>query len=168
MRAKALTFKRAKRLRREMNLPEVVLWDCLRSGKLNGLRFRRQHPIGAYILDFYCPSAKLAVEIDGEGHAHPAQTDHDRARDNWLASQGVRMLRFPATAVLDEEALLQVLGEIAAAAAPSTASRSPSPASRRRNKYGAALPLARPEKLGDLSSSPVYGGGGPRSGGGGA
>ena len=114
MRAKVLTFKRAKRLRREMTLPEVVLWDCLRQGRLNGLRFRRQHPIGAYILDFYCSSAKLAVEIDGEGHAHPRQASHDGARDRWLASQGVRMLRFPATAVLDEEALAGVLGEIVA------------------------------------------------------
>ena len=137
MRAKILTFKRARRLRKGVSLPEVVLWDHLRQGKLNALRFRRQHPMGAYILDFYCPSARLAVEIDGGGHSHSDQARHDFARDRWLVGKGVRMLRFAAAGVLDNEALPSVLGEIAAAA-PSTVwllrasasqSRSPSPAS---------------------------------------
>jgi very-short-patch-repair endonuclease len=100
-----------------MTLPEVALWDCLRKGRLSGLQFRRQHPLGSYILDFYCPLSRLAVEIDGEGHGHPDQQRHDRARDAWLRSRAVRTLRFPATSILDRDALLGVLGEIAQAAA---------------------------------------------------
>ena len=127
MRAKALSFKRARRLRREMSLPEVILWDGLRKGRLRALRFRRQHPIGAYILDFYCASSRLAVEIDGAGHGHPTQADHDKVRDRWIESQGLRVFRVPAATVLDEEGLADVLADIEAAAAPSPASRSPSP-----------------------------------------
>ncbi len=139
MRAKIVTFKRARNLRREMSLPEVVLWDHLRKGRLAALRFRRQHPIGSYILDFYCPSTRLAVEIDGEGHGHPDQESHDQARDRWLVSRGLKVLRFTAASVLDDETLPGVLGEIEAAAAPSTAfGGSPSPASRVRIKRGGA------------------------------
>jgi very-short-patch-repair endonuclease len=98
-----------------MTLPEVVLWECLRKGRLNGLQFRRQHPLGSYILDFYCPGARLAIEIDGQGHYHPDQQLHDRARDAWLRTKAVRVLRFPATSVLDKEALSGVLEEISAA-----------------------------------------------------
>ena len=122
MRAQALTFKRAKRLRREMGLPEVILWDCLRKGRLVRCRFRRQHPIGVYI---YCVSARLAVEVDGEGHGHPSQIGHDMARDRWLKAQGLRVLRIAATAILDHETLSGVLAEIEAAAAPSTPSSPP-------------------------------------------
>ncbi len=101
MRAKVLTFKRARRLRREMTAPEVVLWDVLRGGRLGGLRFRRQHPIGSYILDFFCPVAKLAVEVDGEGHANPEQARRDDARSRWLNERGIRVLRLPATAIMN-------------------------------------------------------------------
>ena len=62
MRASILTFKRARTLRRKMTLPEVLLWQELRGGRLNGLHFRRQHPVGPYILDFFCAAARLAVE----------------------------------------------------------------------------------------------------------
>jgi Protein of unknown function (DUF559) len=64
MRAPNKAFSRARKLRREMTLPEIVLWQALGKGRLAGLRFRRQNPIGPYILDFYCPSARLAVEVD--------------------------------------------------------------------------------------------------------
>jgi very-short-patch-repair endonuclease len=116
LRGAILTFKRAKRLRREMTLPEVVLWECLRKGRLNSLQFRRQHPIGPYILDFFCPSARLVVEIDGEGHGHPDQERHDQARDRWLAVKGLRVLRIPASSVLDKEGLHGVIFDIAEAA----------------------------------------------------
>ncbi len=116
MRAPTLTQKRARRLRRQMSLPEVILWDCLRKGRLTSLRFRRQHPLGLYIVDFYCPSARLAVEIDGEGHGHPDQERHDQARDRWLASEGVRVLRIPAASVLDDDELIGVLRNIEATA----------------------------------------------------
>ncbi len=83
---------RAKRLRREMTTPERVLWSKLRNGQLDDLKFRRQRPLGPYILDFYCPEAYLCVEIDGEQHAH--QREHDHRRDDFLRESGVETLRF--------------------------------------------------------------------------
>jgi very-short-patch-repair endonuclease len=84
-----------------MTPPELRLWGVLRGDTLGGPRFRRQHPMGPYILDFYCPAAKLAIEVDGEGHGHPDQAGHDLRRDRWLAEQGVRMLRVAAVDVRD-------------------------------------------------------------------
>jgi very-short-patch-repair endonuclease len=134
MRAPIVTFKRARALRRKMTLPEVVLWQALRGGCLDGLRFRRQHPIGPYILDFYCPSTRLAVEVDGAAHDNAAQVRHDECREAWLAQQGIRVMRFMAADVLKDDRLEGVLLAIAQAAAPSTAfGGSPSPASRGRN-----------------------------------
>ena len=134
MRAPVLTLKRARQLRREMTLPEVLLWERIRGGRLNGLRFRRQHPIGPYILDFYCTSARLAVEIDGAGHDHESQWAHDKRRDRWLGENRIRVLRTPARDILNDEAIEGVISSIAQAAAPSTASRSPSPALRAREE----------------------------------
>ncbi len=85
-----------------MSLPEVLLWGAIRGGRVEGCRFRRQHPIGPYVLDFYCSSVKLAVEIDGLAHDQPDQMRHDARRDAWLAQQGVRVLRLPARYVLDD------------------------------------------------------------------
>ena len=68
-------YKNARRLRRELTLPEKLLWVRLRRSDLN---FRRQHPIGHYVLDFYCPAAKLAIEVDGAAHDfgdRPARDD---------------------------------------------------------------------------------------------
>ena len=127
MRAAILTEKRAKSLRRAMSLPEVILWTELRRRNL-GVRFRRQHPFGAYILDFYCPSLKLAIEVDGAAHDDPQALRHDLARDAWLNRQGVQVLRYPAAAILNDEALEGGLEQIAAhAAAPTTAFGGPPP-----------------------------------------
>src|SRR5579871_5487905 len=101
MRAPALTLERARELRRRMSPPEVIVWQNLRGGRLNGIRFRRQHPIGPYILDFYCSSARLAVEIDGVGHNAEDRVRHDERRSAWLAAQGVRVVRVAAPDVLD-------------------------------------------------------------------
>ncbi len=116
IRAKIITFKRARLLRREMTVPEVLLWSSLRGGRLGGLRFRRQHPIGDYILDYYCPSAKLAVEVDGEGHGHPEQARHDEARDRRLESKGVRVLRLSARSIMHINERAGVLADIERAA----------------------------------------------------
>ena len=121
MRAPERTFYRAKRLRRGMSLPEVVLWQHLRASKLGGMRFRRQHPIGAYILDFYCAEQHLCVEVDGAAHDAPERAAHDDRRTAWLATNGIRVLRFPAADVLNDKYLEGVLQMIALAAAPSTA-----------------------------------------------
>lgn len=82
-----------------MTLPEVLLWQALRT-RPNGLKFRKQHPAGAFVLDFYCASARLTIEVDGEYHADPAQIERDRRRDAWLASRDVRVLRVPAAEIL--------------------------------------------------------------------
>ena len=96
------TLRFARHLRRHMSPPELRLWAELRSRKLNGLRFRRQHPIGPYVLDFYCDPAALAVELDGEGHWRGDQPDRDRRRDAWLAARGVETLRIEAWEVRDD------------------------------------------------------------------
>ena len=80
------TIRRAKRLRRTLTPPEARLWVALRQ-KPDGLKFRRQHPIGRYVLDFYCDAAKLAVELDGAAHEVVDIVDiavRDRRRDAWL------------------------------------------------------------------------------------
>ncbi len=131
MRTGDLTLERAKCLRHEMTLPEVVLWQHVRRGRLEG-RFRRQHPVGPYVLDFDSSKARLAVEVDGAGHGHPDRVRHDRARDSWLRRRGIKVLRFAAADVLNNDALEGVLARIAAAVAspgraPSTTFGGPLP-----------------------------------------
>ena len=89
----------ARRLRRRMSLPEVLLWKVLR-GSGTGLHFRKQHPLGPYVVDFYCDEAKLAVEVDGYSHGTDDQPERDARRDAWLAEKGVRTLRISAREVL--------------------------------------------------------------------
>jgi very-short-patch-repair endonuclease len=90
---------RARKLRRKMTLPEVLLWRILRQRPYS-LKFRRQHETGDYTLDFYCSDARLAIEIDGKVHDHPDQVEHDRRRDEWAARPGIDTLRVPASEVL--------------------------------------------------------------------
>jgi very-short-patch-repair endonuclease len=99
-----------------MTRPERTLWALLRRNQL-GLHFRRQHPIGPFVLDFYCARAKLCVEIDGPVHAD--QPERDQRRTAWLAGEGIRVLRFTVEAVDGEPAA--VLAAIARVAPPSTA-----------------------------------------------
>jgi very-short-patch-repair endonuclease len=96
-RAENGTTGRARTLRRQMTLPEVLLWRALRK-RPRGLKFRRQHPSGVYILDFFCSDARLAIEIDGETHA--TATERDGVRDAWFAATGIATLRIPARDVL--------------------------------------------------------------------
>jgi very-short-patch-repair endonuclease len=84
---------KARQLRRIPTEAEKVLWKALRRDQL-GVSFRRQHPIGRYVLDFYCPSVGLAIEVDGGQHAAGHQKESDLRRDQWLSANGVRMLRF--------------------------------------------------------------------------
>ncbi|ACL96342.1 endonuclease domain-containing protein [Caulobacter vibrioides] len=104
------TVTTARRLRREMSPPEARLWAALRRGGLDGLKFRRQHPMGRCVLDFYCPSLKLAIEVDGYAHCINERPTRDAARDQWLLAQGVRTLRIPAHDVL--ESVEGALGQI--------------------------------------------------------
>ena len=98
----------ARRLRKNMTPAEERLWSALRNKQLNGLRFRRQHPMGDFILDFYCPSCKLVVEVDGEIHGD--RTDYDDARTDKLAEYGYTVLRFSNEQVMND--LARVLAEI--------------------------------------------------------
>ena len=115
MRAPIVTLKRARRLRRNMTLPEVLLWQALRNNSLCDARFRRQYPFGPYILDFYCTTSKLAVEVDGAAHDDFERAVKDRVRDRSLADAGIKVLRFNARDVLDEHSRPDVLDTIAAA-----------------------------------------------------
>ncbi len=90
----------------------------MRGAGPGGLRFRRQHPVGPYVLDFYAPRAKLAIEVDGTAHDLPSQATRDASRDAGLAARGIRVLRFNATDVLDANRREDVLMTIAAAATP--------------------------------------------------
>ena len=93
MRTQDLTYKRAKRLRRALTPQEVGLWVRLKNRKLAGFKFRVQHPIGPYILDFYCAEARLAVEIDGRTHWSAEQAAHDARRDAYFLEMGIQTLR---------------------------------------------------------------------------
>ena len=83
----------ARNLRSNMTDAEARLWRALRRDQLNGLHFRRQHPIGPFIVDFYCPSLRLAVEVDGGQHAEQVKQADDR-RTRWLADKGVVVVRY--------------------------------------------------------------------------
>ncbi len=89
----------AKRLRKQMTPPEIALWLALRANE-EGLRFRRQHAAGPYVLDFYCAPARLAIEVDGEAHNHGNRPERDAARDAWLVAQYIRVLHYPAREML--------------------------------------------------------------------
>lgn len=92
----------ARAFRRHMTPPEVRLWTRLRGKRLQALKFRRQHPIGPFVLDFYCAEARLAVEVDGQAHLHPDRIEHDRRRTLWLQKQGIRVVRLAAEDVRAE------------------------------------------------------------------
>lgn len=86
-------------MRKAMTEPEVMLWSRLRGRGPDQPTFRRQHPFGSIILDFYCPAARLAVEVDGATHWDDAARAKDEARDRWLMGQGIRIHRVPAGSV---------------------------------------------------------------------
>ena len=102
--------RNAKRLRNEMTPPEIGLWLALRNNDA-GLRFRKQHAAGNYVLDFYCAPARLAVEVDGEASSRGDQPDRDAVRHRWLATHDVRVLRYPASDVLSnlESVVLEIM-----------------------------------------------------------
>ena len=84
----------ARTLRRDSTDPERILWGALRSRRLNGIKFRRQFPFHQFVLDFYCDESRLGVELDGGQHAEPENEARDAERTAFLASYGVKVLRF--------------------------------------------------------------------------
>jgi very-short-patch-repair endonuclease len=98
-RAQSRTITNARRLRREMSLTEVLLWRVLHQ-RPAGLKFRRQHGSGAFVLDYFCSDARLAIEIDGMAHAMGNRPKRDETRDAWFSKAGIATMRIPAEAVL--------------------------------------------------------------------
>ncbi|HTL73322.1 MAG TPA: endonuclease domain-containing protein [bacterium] len=84
----------ARRLRKVETWAEKLMWRWLRDRRFSGCKFRRQHPIGIYSLDFFCEEAALNVELDGSQHGFPDQRKHDQEREKFLASRGIKTLRF--------------------------------------------------------------------------
>ena len=83
---------RAQQLRTTPTEGEIRLWSRLRGKQIEGFRFRRQQPVGPYVVDFFCPSAKLVIEVDGGQHGERAR--QDAARSRWIEGRGYRVLRF--------------------------------------------------------------------------
>jgi very-short-patch-repair endonuclease len=95
---------RAKALRQDMTDAERIVWHAVRAHRVNGAAFRRQAPIGPYVVDFVCHTAKLVVEVDGGQHFEPRQAAYDARRGAYLASQGYRVLRFNNVDVIKNKA----------------------------------------------------------------
>ena len=85
---------KARRLRASTTDAEHRLWDILRDRRLAGAKFRRQHPIGRYVLDFYCAAARLAIEVDDKHHREPEAIEYDTERAKMLAARAIRVPRF--------------------------------------------------------------------------
>ena len=96
----------SREMRREPTEAETLMWQRLRGRRLNGWRFRRQHPYERFILDFYCAEAKLVVEIDGAIHLTKKQQIYDRERTIWLEVSGFNLIRFTNAQVLDQTELV--------------------------------------------------------------
>jgi very-short-patch-repair endonuclease len=96
MRAPTRTIEKARRLRRNLSLPEARLWRCLKTRGPAQPVFRRQHPVGPYVIDFYCAKARLAVEVDGLGHDMGSRPTRDLRRGAWLTARGITLVRIPA------------------------------------------------------------------------
>src|SRR5215468_4432681 len=97
-------------LRKNLTPAEARMWSILKNSKLDGRKFRRQHSVGPYILDFYCASEKLAIELDGAGHFTGWGAQCDRERRLFLEQFGISVIRFENNMVFDEEEW--VLGNI--------------------------------------------------------
>jgi very-short-patch-repair endonuclease len=109
--ATAATFENARNLRKVLTNAEELLWQELRNRKLQGLKFRRQHPISHYIADFYCAEKQLVIEVDGSIHNSKEAKEYDEARTRDLASMGIHVLRFTNDEV--EKGIPSVLDRIA-------------------------------------------------------
>jgi len=132
MRHRTLISNRARTLRKAMSEPEVMLWSRLRGRTGERPLFRRQHPIGSIILDFYCPSARLAVEVDGSTHWDDEARARDEVRDRWLRGQGLEVVRVPASSVYaDLRQVVDAILQLAEARTAELARRRPAPTTTR-------------------------------------
>ncbi len=90
----------ARDLRKHMTHAEVLLWLGLKGHSREGFSFRRQHPIGPYIADFYCAKVKLIIEVDGQIHERDDRPQRDARRDQWFAEKGIGTMRIPAADIM--------------------------------------------------------------------
>jgi very-short-patch-repair endonuclease len=86
--------ERARLLRKNETWAERLMWQWLRGRRFNGYKFRRQHPLGDYYLDFFCEEAALNIEVDGRQHGLPSSQEHDKDRELYLKTRGIKTLRF--------------------------------------------------------------------------
>src|SRR5688500_17991076 len=93
--------ERRRKLRRKLTPSEATLWGYLKNSKLSGRKFRRQHSVGAFIVDFYCVEEWLGVELDGEVHRSDQARDYDARRTRYLKSVGIKVIRFENFLVYD-------------------------------------------------------------------
>ena len=127
-----MSVERARSLRGQMTPPERRLWNALKSWP-QGFKFRRQHSLGPYVLDFFCYETALAIEVDGLAHELGRNPSHDERRDTWVEQQGIRTIRLRAIDVRDNlQGLVALIVEECLARSPqqispSTASGGPPP-----------------------------------------
>jgi len=131
-----LTFART--LRNQQTDAENMLWLMLRDRRLEGLKFRRQHPVGRYIVDFYCHELKLAIELDGGGHNEDVTREYDQLRSQELLGAGIRVERFWNNDVLKN--LESVLERIYMLLQKTSKSPSPLPLSQGERGFSTKLP----------------------------
>ena len=99
-------------LRSSLTPAEASLWKSLQRSQVCGKKFRRQHSVGNYILDFYCPECRLAVELDGQGHFHSMTSEYDYRRDEYLKKMNIRVLRFENRLVFENlEGVLHMISD---------------------------------------------------------
>jgi very-short-patch-repair endonuclease len=102
----------SRQLRNKSTDAEILLWAKIRMRQLNGFLFYRQKPLGAYIADFYCPKAKLVIEVDGGQHLTPDAVEYDRVRDEYMKNIGLKTLRFTNINVIENiDGVLETLGK---------------------------------------------------------
>lgn len=111
--AKSRIFDNARKLRENMTKPEKVVWELLRNHPF-GFKFRRQHPVHTYILDFYCHEKRLSIEVDGEYHTEKIQEEKDLERTRYLNHIGIKEIRFSIDRVLNhfEKVELEIKNEL--------------------------------------------------------
>jgi very-short-patch-repair endonuclease len=117
-RANSNISEAARRFRKEPTHSEAILWNALRNRQLSGAKFRRQHPAGPFVLDFYCDKHRLAVEVDGP--VHNRQASADRERHDYLEARGIGVVRVPSELVERDlhAALTTIAGAIASPLPP--------------------------------------------------
>jgi very-short-patch-repair endonuclease len=137
---------RAKSLRQTMTRAETLLWRYLKAHRIDRLGFRRQVPMGDYIVDFVCHAGRTVVELDGESHDFEARQRRDRARDEWLETRGYIVLRFTNRDVLSNlEGVVTVIRE-------TTNARRGAPPSLSLPHKGGGNPQSSPSHLAETES----------------